>query len=286
MSDYEVRYGEYRGIDEENRTADFVISSNAKDRHGTVVNMANWKLGNYQKNGIVGYQHDVYGGDMCNKADPDDVIGRGEVFFEDGERANGEDSKLIGRVHFEDAETNPKADKIWRKVKAGTLRATSVGFIPIANGESEIGQYGYLNDKGERVDADTFYFHGQELLEFSIVNIPSNPEATAKALRGRTHNALLFIKEQLGQDYSFADIDELQVKDIREYLEKGIKPYRQHSGNEGNTETEESDEETEESKAEAEETSGREETEQLSKGRSRLLQIRQRELELIDEQNE
>ena len=113
--------GEIRAFDrkiaEETRTVEFVISDETRDRHGTVIPISAWNLDNFNRNGIVGYQHDVYG---FLDPDPDKVLGPGEAFAEDG--------KLIGRVTFEPKDINPLAEKIFRKVLNGTLKATSVGF--------------------------------------------------------------------------------------------------------------------------------------------------------------
>src|SRR5690606_29514640 len=108
----------------------------------------------------------VYGDNLCTPPNPDDVIGIGKAFMRDG--------VLWGSVTFEPEEINPQAEKIRRKVKFGSLKATSVGFIPVKNEKGEDGQYGRM-ENGKLVDKETFYFNGQELLEFSIVNIPSNP---------------------------------------------------------------------------------------------------------------
>ena len=148
---------------EETRTVDFVISDETRDRHGTVIPLKSWNLENFNRNGIVGYQHEVYGDGLFNPSDPDDVIGIGEAFVEDG--------KLIGRVQFEPEEINPKAEKLFRKVLNGSLRATSVGFI-----ETKRGQWGEGEEKRDG-ENPTYYFGEVELLEFSIVNIPSNPNA-------------------------------------------------------------------------------------------------------------
>jgi HK97 family phage prohead protease len=145
----------------ENRTVQFIISTNDKDRHGTILNMSNWDLTNYNLNGIVGYNHEVYG-----STNPDLILGSGRAFLE----GEGDDAKLIGEVTFETEDVNPLAEKIFRKVMAGTLKATSVGFTPI----SVNGKYG--EERG-----GTYYYYGQELLEFSIVNIPSNPKAVKRS---------------------------------------------------------------------------------------------------------
>jgi hypothetical protein len=157
---------------EKTRTVRFVISTNARDRHKTVLNMKNWKLDNFNRNPIVGYQHNVYGDNMCTPPNPDDVLGPARAWIEtkDGREV------LMGEVTFETADINPQAEKIFRKVLNGTLRATSVGFLEVGQGKFGSGEQ-RAGGKEE-----TYYFEGQELVEFSIVNIPSNPEATRKVV--------------------------------------------------------------------------------------------------------
>lgn len=207
MSEVNFRYGEMRKFAddvEETRTIEFVISTDSKDRHGTVLNQKKWNLKNFNRNGIVGYQHNVHGGDMCSGPNPDDVIGIGKAWVEDGQ--------LIGSVKFEPADINPLAEKIFRKVLHGTLKATSVGFLPI--GEGRWGE----GDESREGPNPTYYFAGQELLEFSIVNIPSNPDAVARSIRDQTHNALMFVKKALGDDYSFGDIEKMTVGEVLKSL--------------------------------------------------------------------
>jgi hypothetical protein len=154
---------------EKTRTVRFTISTSAKDRHGTVLNMEGWNLDNFNRNPIVGYQHNVYGDNMCTPPNPDDVLGPARAWMENG--------RLMGEVTFETADINPVAEKVFRKVLNGTLRATSVGFLEVGKGKM-------IQDKDAsgKVIGETYYFSGQELLEFSIVNIPSNPEATRKVV--------------------------------------------------------------------------------------------------------
>jgi hypothetical protein len=156
----------------ENRTVEFIISSERKDRHGTVLNMDGWVLDSYRKNPIVGYQHDVYG-DSLKGPDPDNVIGVAKVYQEG--------SYLIGAVTFEPADINPTAEKIFRKVKNGSLRAASVGFLPLDN---PVGSWG-KGDEAQGAKNATFYYGRRELLEFSIVNIPSNSDAVRRQFEQR-----------------------------------------------------------------------------------------------------
>ena len=181
------RFGFVREIKknaEETRTVEFVISDETRDRHGSVLNIDGWNLDNYKKNPVVGYQHEIYGG-WFKDSNPDSIIGTGNVFIEKKE--------LIGEVKFEPEKINPLAEKIFQKVLIGTLRATSVGFIPVGKGN-----YG-KDSEGPGEANETYYYAGQELLEFSIVNIPSNPKATKRAIFKQFSMILLqyFKKEEL-----------------------------------------------------------------------------------------
>jgi len=202
-------FGEIKAIPDnvdETRTIEFVISDETKDRHRTVLKMDNWNLDNFNNNGIVGYQHNVYGDNMCDPPNPDDVIGKATAYT-DGD-------KLIGKVVFEPAEINPLAEKIFQKIKFGSLKATSVGFL-----ETKKGSYGEgIQAKG--MEDETYYYGGQELLEFSIVNIPSNPAALKRAMRDQTANALTYIHKQLGGEYPFSTIEKLTVGEIIKMLNK------------------------------------------------------------------
>jgi len=157
---------ECRSIDVENRTVEFVASDNSVDSYGTVIPVDKWDLNRYAKNGAVGYMHDVYGDSWSIKAEPDDIIGKGVAWIEEG--------KLLVRITFEPADLNPKADKIFRKIQFGTLNAVSVGFLPTGSG--------HWGDKKAGEDEDVYYYNGQELLEISVVNIPANANAVRRSI--------------------------------------------------------------------------------------------------------
>jgi len=230
-------FGEVRAIPqnvEETRTIEFIISSATKDRHGTVLPVDKWNLDRFNANGIVGYQHNVYGGDLCNAPDPDQVIGKGRAWIEG--------DQVIGSVTFEPAEINPLAEKIFRKVLFGTLKATSVGFNPTASGNWGQG------DESEFGSNSTYYYAGQELLEFSIVNIPSNPDALKRSMRDQASNAISYIYRQLGGNYRFADIENMTVRNVIDLLEQKPETRNQESEESSHSElVSESVENTEES---------------------------------------
>lgn len=156
----QIDHLELRTIDEEHRMVEFVASTGAVDTYGTVLPPDLWDLSRYARNGVVGYQHDIYYSD-----DPDNVIGRGEAYT-----ANGE---LLIRIFFEPAELNPKADKVYRKVLFGSINAVSVGFRATAPG--------HWGRKADGEDPDVYYYNGQELMEVSVVNVPSNPDAVKRS---------------------------------------------------------------------------------------------------------
>src|SRR5688500_6453754 len=60
------------------RTYRFIISDETVDRYGTVIKMSGWDLTNYEKNGIVAYQHNTH------SDDPNMIIGKGRAWVEDG----------------------------------------------------------------------------------------------------------------------------------------------------------------------------------------------------------
>lgn len=153
---------EIRRKKEDDRTITFVASDSSVDSAGTVLNQENWDLRRFNANGIIGYQHKVYGG-WDDTDNPDNVIGKGYAYVEDG--------KLMVDITFEPKDINELAEKIYQKILFGSLRAVSVGFLPIGKGRF-----------GEGADSETYYFAGQELLEVSVVNIPANPNALRKSL--------------------------------------------------------------------------------------------------------
>lgn len=211
-----ITYGEVREIPKdagESRIIPFILSTPQRDRHHTIVNQNGWQLDNYKKNPIVGYMHNLYG-DMCNPPDPDDVIGHDKgLAFEDIDGARC----LCGQTCFDPAEVNLKAEKVFRKVLLGSLRATSVGFIEVG-----AGQWGKDSEAKDR-DNETYYFSGQELVEYSIVSIPSNAGATKKGvnekLRSNTYAAIMYAYEQLGKNFRFSEIEEMRVRDVLDLLD-------------------------------------------------------------------
>lgn len=178
-----------------NREAEFVISNESPDTYGTVFKISGWDLKRYENNPVVFYAHKSY------SDNPDMVIGTSEV------RVEG--SELIGTVKFESADINPLAEKIWQKVQAGTLRMASIGANP---------KKGHWGDEKLGENRDLIYFDEQELLEWSIVPIGSNPDAlkrsqeTIEEIRTQMRNNIEVIVEETVIPQVKLSVREAQVK--------------------------------------------------------------------------
>src|SRR5690606_1357266 len=176
----------------EKRQAEFVISTEAVDTYETVFKIDGWDLTRYRNSPVVLYGHKSY------SDNPDMVLGTSEVRIEG--------NQLIGVVTFENAEDNPLAEKVWRKVQNGTLRMASIGANPI--------EYRWgIFDKGE--NPDELYFVRQELLEWSIVPIGSNPDALKRSVENLEEIRTSLKKPEIEQKVSRSLI-ERQIK-INEY---------------------------------------------------------------------
>jgi hypothetical protein len=144
------QFGQVREFDrkaaEESRVIPFVFSTNDRDRHGTRLNQENWDLDGFNKNGVAGFQHNVYGDNMCSDPNPDSILGPARAWVEDGQ--------LVGEIEFEEADINPLAEKIFRKCLRGTLKSVSVGFIELGNGD-----YG-KGDEARGMSNETYYYSG------------------------------------------------------------------------------------------------------------------------------
>jgi HK97 family phage prohead protease len=129
------------------RTVRFTISTSKPDRHKDTVDPAGWDLENFQNNPVVLWAHDYT---MPPIARATKIVRKAK--------------KLISTAEFPAKGVYPFADMVYELVKEGFIRGASVGFKPKTFAINE--------DRGG-ID-----FTEQELLEWSIVPIPANPEAT------------------------------------------------------------------------------------------------------------
>jgi HK97 family phage prohead protease len=193
IDDFEVRKND------DERVREFIISTERKDSHGTVIKMDGWNIKDYNLAGAFYYQHQTDAG-WFTDANPDNALGPAT--------AKKDGDKLIGVGKFEPEDINPLAHKILGKVDFGTMKATSVGFL------AEKGHWG-LEREGE--DPTTYYFDKQRLVEWSIVHIPSNPDAVKKSMESMD-KFLLSVKEKHDSKGFQKDL-ERKIRNTKRHIE-------------------------------------------------------------------
>ena len=147
---YKYYMPEIKVGDGDSREVSFKISTKAVDRERDVIDPDGWDLKNFKKNPVVLFGHDS-----------------GSLPIAKAKRTAAKDGALVSVAEFATAEMNPLAEQVFLMLKNKFLRAASVGFLP-----SE------WNFDEKRAGVN---FLKQELLEFSIVPIPANPDALAEA---------------------------------------------------------------------------------------------------------
>lgn len=147
---YAPQYLKVVNVDRDNFTIRFVFSSARVDRHGEIIDQKGWILTNYMMNPVVLWAHD-------------------QSLYPIGRAANLslDTGNLEGDVVFAYKE-NPEAAIAFELAASGFLSAGSVGF--------ENKKWMYDEQK------DLLTLLENELYEFSIVNVPANPDALSKAV--------------------------------------------------------------------------------------------------------
>ena len=154
----------------------FVISTDAVDRDNDTINQSGWKLDSFLRNPVVLFAHDYSSLPVAKCTDL---------------RLNN--GQLIATAEFPPEGLYPFADQVFAMLKDGFLNATSVGFRPVR-----------ATPNAMRGGTD---FTEQELLEFSIVPVPANPEAV---MVGRSVNNTAAYRKWLGvsDDANVLDVDD------------------------------------------------------------------------------
>ena len=145
----------------------WVFSTFDEDRDEERIDPKGWELSNYIKNPVVQWAHDYR----------IPAIGYAE-------NIDCKDA-LSGNVVFNTKEIDPFGWGIGQRVACGALRAGSVGFLILKVEIIEDGKESKL------------IFRNQELLEFSICNVPSNPFALSRNIDDE--NALPHLADTVNQ---------------------------------------------------------------------------------------
>jgi HK97 family phage prohead protease len=144
------------------RTVKFLISTASVDRDGDTMDPKGWDLAAYKKNPTVLWSHD-YSSLPVAKA----------ISIEQT------DQGLAAVAEFPAKGIHAFADTVYELLKGGFLGAASVGFRPVEHTKA--------TDRDRGIN-----YSKQELLEWSIVPIPANPEALVQmSLDQPQHKGLL-----------------------------------------------------------------------------------------------
>jgi HK97 family phage prohead protease len=139
---------------EDSNAISWTFSTFDLDRFDERIDPEGWDFKQYLKNPVIEWAHryDI------------PAIGRADGLYIDGEG-------LHGSIIFNDKDYDPFGWAIGERVRNGVIRAGSVGFRVL---EIE------LPSKEDSKDGTTLIFRKQELLEFSVCNVPANPFALAR----------------------------------------------------------------------------------------------------------
>lgn len=145
--------------DDEERTVTATISTTVVDRDGEVVLAKGGMFDNFLKNPVVLFGHDSWSTPI------------GKALWITQSR-----NKIVAKTKFADT---PKADEVYQLFKGGFMNAFSIGFIVK---KSHAPTPDEIKKKPEWAEASRI-FDEWELLEFSAVPVPANPEALATAVK-------------------------------------------------------------------------------------------------------
>lgn len=138
-----------RAIEDTANPRNFVLSTEAVDSYGTIIESSGWDLTRFNSNPIALYNHDH-----------NNVVGRWANFKITAKR-------LVAEFVPVEWGTSAIGDTVRKLLDQKLLRAASVGFVPKDS----------KWDKTQKV----LRFTKSELVEASIVSVPANPEALAIA---------------------------------------------------------------------------------------------------------
>lgn len=160
------------------RVIRFRASDDTLDRYGEVILAEGWDFSDYVKNPVVMQMHDYQQWPIGHAV----AVG------------------VVGNALYIDAEIDPPevddvADLIFRKIKHGTVKAGSVGFMPVAS----IDVYqNPNNDLFKKYPGAKRIYTKSALLEWTICPIGANPNALVAQMK-RVY-ARLFGSDPAGAD--------------------------------------------------------------------------------------
>jgi HK97 family phage prohead protease len=144
---------EFKSVSIDDYSIEMIGSTPAIDRDGESISVEGWDLKNFKTNPVVLLNHNYH-----------------ELPVAKAETVKVKDGKLVFKIVFPKDGVYGVADTVRRLYKDGFMNASSIGFKP-----SE-----WIDGNGDKKKPLRTYTK-QELLEISLVTVPSNPEALVSA---------------------------------------------------------------------------------------------------------
>jgi HK97 family phage prohead protease len=192
---------ETKEVDDEERTVTALISTGTVDRDKEVMLPKGADLEKYLKNPVVLWAHDYHSPPIART-----------LWMKQGRKG------IQAKAQFAPAEDNPMSEQVYQLYKKGYMNAFSVGFIIKDSHEPTPDE---IKKRPELAEARKI-ISDWELLEFSAVPVPANPEALAQAIKIKEIELSSDLIEQL-------DIDDIEVfipdKGESIELDAALKPY-------------------------------------------------------------
>ena len=167
----------------EDGSIEVTISTKAKDIYGDIVEPKGCIFENFLNNPVITFAHDYHS----------IPIGKAE-----GITIN--DEEVLSKVRFAPQEVNPIAPYVKNAYEQGFMKAWSIGFSPIDK-EPLIGEDGVQTG---------WRYTKWELLEFSAVPIPANPE-TGTHLKGLLEEVQKYEDGEYQEEESEKVLDEKKI---------------------------------------------------------------------------
>lgn len=144
---------EFKSVTLDDYTIEMIGSTPSIDRDGECVSVDGWDMKNFKNNPVILLNHNYH-----------------DLPVAKAENVKVKDGQLVFKIKFPEDGVYPVADTVRRLYKSGFMNASSVGFKPKE----------WIDGNGEKNKPFRTYTK-QELLELSLVTVPSNPEALVSA---------------------------------------------------------------------------------------------------------
>lgn len=158
-----------RSFNKDTRSATFIMTDETKDSYGDIVRAKGCDLTRFESNPIALLNHNS-----------NMILGT----WSDVNRVS---KRIEGTVTLADEGTAPHVDMAYKLMSQGILRAASVGFM--------LKDYDLILDEDGRFEG--LDMKAWEMTECSVVSVPANPSALAKAIKDGDKLALEFIEKVL-----------------------------------------------------------------------------------------